>query len=361
MLKKDIYIIKNSVNDKVYIGQSKNAAERWLEHIYNSRYESKVGIEKQLIHKAMLKYGYDKFHYEILESQIENYDEREIYWIKRYNSLTPNGYNVATGGAGCGYGLDSICGKFKDNDMLMKCIGEISSSNKSFNNIAKEFGCSQEVISAINLGNRYRIDGMQYPLRSNRYSSEVLKQVRYLLKHEDDLTLNDIAKMYDIDISQTSLINQGKIYYVNGESYPLRKKRKRDLDNNVVELIIEDIDKSNLCMTDIAKKYNISKARLSGINTGKFYTRNNLTYPIREESDSRNAVKKKFLDRNIVLEIMECIRSGESFANIAQKYNISKTMVSDINNGKCKKYHINGIQYPIRDSRRKQPVSTIHA
>lgn len=40
-MKKDIYIIKNSVNNKVYIGQSKNSAERWLSHVYNAIYEKK--------------------------------------------------------------------------------------------------------------------------------------------------------------------------------------------------------------------------------------------------------------------------------------------------------------------------------
>ena len=37
--------------------------------------------------------------YEILETvQNESLDEREIHWIKYYNSLAPNGYNCSTGG-----------------------------------------------------------------------------------------------------------------------------------------------------------------------------------------------------------------------------------------------------------------------
>ena len=49
----------------------------------------------------MNKYGPENFHYELLESQVENYDEREIYWIDYYHSRVPNGYNVETGGKNC--------------------------------------------------------------------------------------------------------------------------------------------------------------------------------------------------------------------------------------------------------------------
>ena len=194
-MKKDIYIIKNSVNDKVYIGQAKSAAERWLSHIYNATYETKTNKNIQVIHKAMAKYGYDKFHYEILEYQIENYDEREQYWIDYYNSRVPNGYNVALGGKSAGTGISAPTAVFKTSDDLNRCISEISSSTKSFSNIARKYGCSYEVISAINSGKRYRQDTLSYPLRNTdaRYDHETLKQVRYSLKYECDLTLKDVT------------------------------------------------------------------------------------------------------------------------------------------------------------------------
>ena len=51
-----------------------------------------------MIDKAIQKYGAHNFWYEILESQIEDYNEKEVYWIKKYNSVKPNGYNIQTGG-----------------------------------------------------------------------------------------------------------------------------------------------------------------------------------------------------------------------------------------------------------------------
>ena len=347
-MKKDIYIIKNSVNDKVYIGQAKDAAERWLQHIYDARYENKKSIERQLIHRAMAKYGFDKFHYELLEHQIENYDEREQYWIKQYDSIVPNGYNVSPGGGGMGADIDSVNSLINDEETLYKIISEISSSQKTFSNIAKKYNICEEVVSAINNGYRYRRDCFEYPLRTTRYSNELIKQIRYSLKYELDFSFKKIAQKYKVDCSQLSLINQGKIYYVNGEDYPLRKKRKRDLDNSIVDAIIEDIVNSDLCMSDIAKKYNVSSVRISGINQGKIYIKKDLKYPLREEGDMRNKGRKNFIDRDFILEIHSLLRQGVSCKEIAEKYNISNTTVYNINSGKIKKYYIEGVRYPIR-------------
>lgn len=360
-MKRDIYIIKNTINSKVYIGQSKDAAKRWLSHIYNSRYEVKTGNIRQLIHKAMGEYGIDKFHYEILEYQVENHDEREQYWIKFYNSIHPNGYNIAPGGKGCGAGLNSINALIKDEKTLMSIIGEISSSYKTFENIAKKYGCDAEVITAINQGRRYRLPDLQYPLRQTRYSHDLIKQIRYSLKYELELTLKDIANKYHIDLSQLSLINQGHIYYVNGEQYPLRKKRKRDLDSDIVDMIINDIRDSELSLTKIAKKYSISVVSVSGINNGKYYVRHNIKYPIRAASDPRSENPRRCLDITEVEEIHNLLKTEESVNSIAKKYRVSKTMIYNINNGKCKKYVLRDASYPIRHIKNRHPVSTICA
>lgn len=48
----------------------------------------------------MNKYGTENFYVELLE-KVDNensLDEREKYYIKKYNSLTPNGYNIVNGG-----------------------------------------------------------------------------------------------------------------------------------------------------------------------------------------------------------------------------------------------------------------------
>ena len=75
-----IYIIRNTINNKVYIGQTKVSVDiRWKEHLRHSSYGN------QLINRAMKKYGVENFYIETLEiCDIDVIDEREIYYIDLY-------------------------------------------------------------------------------------------------------------------------------------------------------------------------------------------------------------------------------------------------------------------------------------
>jgi group I intron endonuclease len=89
--KKDkvIYKISNIINNKLYIGKDcKN----------NKNY---YGSGKLII-LAIKKYGKENFKKEIIEiCEDKNIlNEREIYWISKLNTITPNGYNISKGGEG---------------------------------------------------------------------------------------------------------------------------------------------------------------------------------------------------------------------------------------------------------------------
>lgn len=91
-----IYIIRNTINNKVYIGQTRTSvSQRWVEHLRHARYG------EQVINRAMRKYGVDKFYIKTLEiCDIKYLDEREIYYIDLYNSTDKSrGYNVSIGGS----------------------------------------------------------------------------------------------------------------------------------------------------------------------------------------------------------------------------------------------------------------------
>lgn len=87
-----IYKITNLINNKIYIGQSTNIQKRWEDHkFYSSKYQT-------AIQQAFKKYGISNFSFEVLEEcPKEKLDEREIYWIKFYDSYN-NGYNLTKGG-----------------------------------------------------------------------------------------------------------------------------------------------------------------------------------------------------------------------------------------------------------------------
>lgn len=96
MKKCGIYIIKNKINNKVYIGQSVDIMCRWYAHRNSAKGKSQDSYTK--IHTAMNKLGIDNFYIEILEEcEYSKLDEREIYWINFFNSYK-NGYNMTLGG-----------------------------------------------------------------------------------------------------------------------------------------------------------------------------------------------------------------------------------------------------------------------
>lgn len=91
-----IYIIKNTVSDKVYVGQTKVSLKlRFQNHLSAAR-----NGKDYIIGKAIRKYGEDKFYIELLEEcTVEELNEREKYWIAFFNSTDNRfGYNISIGG-----------------------------------------------------------------------------------------------------------------------------------------------------------------------------------------------------------------------------------------------------------------------
>ena len=71
---------------------------RWLSHIREALGEGKDHC--LLLNQAIRKYGIDSFDVKILcETTETNINELEVKYIKEYNSLVPNGYNLTLGGA----------------------------------------------------------------------------------------------------------------------------------------------------------------------------------------------------------------------------------------------------------------------
>lgn len=89
-----IYIIKNKLNNKVYIGQAVDINARFYDHKkgYGISHNSAIDI-------AIQKYGENNFLFEILKKcSKDELNYWEAYYAEQYNSYTPNGYNIATCG-----------------------------------------------------------------------------------------------------------------------------------------------------------------------------------------------------------------------------------------------------------------------
>ena len=94
-----IYKYENLINHKIYIGQAIDLQERYKKHKqnisdFNHMEDFYIGLRE---------FGLENFSYEILE-QFENFDQDllnklECYYIEKYNSIKPNGYNMVPGGS----------------------------------------------------------------------------------------------------------------------------------------------------------------------------------------------------------------------------------------------------------------------
>lgn len=152
-----IYKIVNNINGKIYIGQSTNISRRWKEH--RTRYTNVTEDSHIVLYKAIKKYGLNNFSFEVLEEcKISELNEKEIYYIKLYNSEVPNGYNLTSGGNNS-FKTKLTLEQVKEIKELLK------NTSISQTEIAEKFQVSQVTISDINIGEAWVEDNESYPIR----------------------------------------------------------------------------------------------------------------------------------------------------------------------------------------------------
>lgn len=93
--KSGIYKITNIINNKVYIGKTKDFYKRYCQYVSDVRTESKNRINNYLM-SSFMKYSFDNFKFEVIEfCSIDVISERELYWILYFDSTNrEKGYNL---------------------------------------------------------------------------------------------------------------------------------------------------------------------------------------------------------------------------------------------------------------------------
>ena len=89
-----VYVITNLINNKKYVGISREVEKRWRSHC---EVES-----RSMLHKAIIKYGKDNFKFEHIANAFSWKDacELEKQFIIEIDTKSPNGYNLTNGGDG---------------------------------------------------------------------------------------------------------------------------------------------------------------------------------------------------------------------------------------------------------------------
>ena len=88
-----IYIIRNKINNKVYVGKSKNIERRWKQYKYGYRNQNLDYLNQHLLN-SMNFHGFNNFEFLIQEECAFNLlPERELFWKKALKTIE-FGYNI---------------------------------------------------------------------------------------------------------------------------------------------------------------------------------------------------------------------------------------------------------------------------
>lgn len=188
-----IYIIKNDINDKVYIGQTiQKLQKRFNGHCCYSKSDRSSNM---YIKRAIHKYGKDKFHiYLIEEVPIEQLNEKEKYWIAYYDSYN-NGYNLTLGGQESNsFSLN----KLENTVDIVKFSQYIKEFKPLAQEVAKHFGiCKCSVYNLINRLNDSELILNSYNPRKAKSIEDIdSKELKTL--YLEGWSILDLVKKYHI-------------------------------------------------------------------------------------------------------------------------------------------------------------------
>jgi predicted XRE-type DNA-binding protein len=197
------------------------------------------------VHLAIAKYKEEAFSFAVLEENVENYNEREAYWINHYNSQVPNGYNILPGGLtnpvlkGEAHPRNTL-----SNEQVEDIFEYLLFSNLSQRKIAELVGTTERVVNSINKGETHSIEGHLYPLREKfcHFSRDTLEQIYWLLENSD-ASLESLAKFFGLTKGNISQINLGKIHKLDRE-YPIRAKH--GIPRNEQEILAFLFERENI-------------------------------------------------------------------------------------------------------------------
>ena len=88
-----IYLITNTINGKIYVGQTVNFYQRYYDHKKSVNKANKTAIAF-----AFIKYGFENFKFTVLETGFsadkDTLNSKEQFWLDELKPYRPIGYNV---------------------------------------------------------------------------------------------------------------------------------------------------------------------------------------------------------------------------------------------------------------------------
>ena len=279
-----IYLLTNTINNKVYVGQTiRTISVRVWEHFNKQK--------KYAISLAIKKYGKENFTSKELcklsastkEELIQLLNDKEKFYIQEYDSLCDrNGYNIDKGGGQASYNKKPVC----QYNLNRELINTYESATEAYRITGIHFGeiskCCQKRNNTAGgyfwtfLGEELDLpENIQIP---NRFVSKYTLNGEFICRYN---CVNDIS-------DDKRLLNRirncctGRQYNVNGFVYrydydPFDKYeviKKEIINNSMVNKYTEDgvFIKTYTFIKEAEKENNICKGSVSNACRGKTKT-----------------------------------------------------------------------------------------
>jgi group I intron endonuclease len=136
-----VYLIKNKINGKVYIGQTiQSLKRRFAQHKYSALTKKK----KTPLYSSIRKYGIDNFEITLLEDNIkpEELNDIEASYILKYSSVE-EGYNLKYRETKVAYNrfdIKDIIKRYKNKDTLKEISKDYNADKRTISSMLKENG-----------------------------------------------------------------------------------------------------------------------------------------------------------------------------------------------------------------------------
>lgn len=274
-----IYRITNTVNGKVYIGQTNDIEKRIRRH--KSSLKNKCHHNWHL-QQAWNKYGECNFNFSILEEieDINIRNKREIYWINYYDSSNyEKGYNNTLGGN------SEIPTKETRIKISQASKGKVFSEEhrKHIGESWKARTVSQETRKKLSdiakqralKGNYHTTEAklkMSKAKQGRKLSEETKRKIgdafagkKLSEEHKEKISNGNKGKTIPNEVRQK--ISQAKL----GSKWTEERKQERYKYSDDVVIAIIQCLKNNESILSISKKFNVSRNVIYGIRDNKTY------------------------------------------------------------------------------------------
>jgi group I intron endonuclease len=133
----EMYVIKNLIDNKEYVGITCDTHRRWLEHKRDLRKDNHDNCHLQA---AYNKHGFENFEFKVVQTfeSMEEMRKSEVDYINKNNLMdSNNGYNLAVGGIGFNH-TDETKLKMSGRNLIAIVSKDLKTGELSFYNSMKE-------------------------------------------------------------------------------------------------------------------------------------------------------------------------------------------------------------------------------